>query len=59
MRARSLVASIADIGAGIAPAAQFSGFGISAHDFGIGLTIIQLIERDSKTIFDSPRLCGI
>jgi hypothetical protein len=40
--ARSLAASLADMGAGTAPAAQSRGLGISAHDLGIALAIISL-----------------
>jgi hypothetical protein len=46
--ARSLAASIADIGAGTAPAAQSSGRGRSANVLGIAFAADQLLDLISR-----------
>ena len=56
--ARSLAASLADMAAGTAPAAQSSGLGISAHDLGITFAIISSFPASPPIQENSRRLLG-
>jgi hypothetical protein len=56
--ARSLAASLADMGAGTAPAAQSSGLGISVHDLGIAFATISPLSAIPPSDVHSRRLLG-